>query len=68
MFFLWGILMAVVGFVVGWLLCRVRMRSRSIQRHPARTHRVDERRVDERRVDERRVDEQRLDERQVDER
>jgi hypothetical protein len=46
MFFLWGLLMAVVGFVVGWLLCRVRMRTRSIERHPAqprgaRSHRTE---------------------------
>lgn len=29
MFLFWGILMALVGFVIGWLLCRVRARSRS---------------------------------------
>jgi hypothetical protein len=28
MFLLWGLLMASIGFMVGWLLCRVKTRSR----------------------------------------
>ncbi|MDX2381519.1 MAG: hypothetical protein QNM02_17375 [Acidimicrobiia bacterium] len=28
MFLLWGMLMALIGGVVGWMLCRVRTRSR----------------------------------------
>lgn len=33
MFFLWGMAMALVGGVVGWMLCRVRTRAR-VRRPP----------------------------------
>jgi hypothetical protein len=38
MFLLWGVLMALVGIVIGWLLCRVRMRTRRSDRTGARSH------------------------------
>jgi hypothetical protein len=28
MFFLWGLLMALIGGVTGWMLCKVRSRAR----------------------------------------
>lgn len=39
MFFLWGILMALIGIVIGWLLCRVRMRRRGGTQPGGRAHR-----------------------------